>query len=187
MIQDLLFAIRLFRRRAGLLGLTVGGLALAIGVATTVLSVVSAVTTQGTGFSEPDRVFRIASIAGATDRADLTGRSRIFGEWTYPHDVRLAADVPSMQMVAAHMSQTDARPGARAIVVSEGFWRNALGADPAIVGTPLVVAEDTYTIVGVAHRRHGKSIVLVAVAVLATVLPSRRAAHVDPAQLLKQG
>ncbi len=198
MVQDILFALRLFRRHTALLTLTVGGLALAIGVATSVLGIVNAVAGQGTGISAPENVFRIASIAGAPDSSGPTGRSRMFGEWTYDHYIRLAADVPSLQLVAAHalradvrrsrdasqsiaarylavsgnyfdvlglrvvlgrtLNVSDDRPGVRNIVVSEGFWRNVLGADHAIVGQELIVETETYTIVGVVHRRHGKTV-----------------------------
>jgi putative ABC transport system permease protein len=195
--HDILFAVRVFRRHAGLLSLTVGGLALAIGVATTALSALNAATMRGMGISAPETVFRIASIAGATDRAELTERSRIFGEWAYAHYGRLAADVPSMQIVSSYLAEgdvrstretsqpwhvlynavsgnyfdvlgmravagrmlnpSDDRPGVRTIVVGEGFWRNALGADRSIVGSSLIVGTETYTVVGIAGRENGSS------------------------------
>ncbi|HYT77469.1 MAG TPA: hypothetical protein VEL79_22135 [Vicinamibacterales bacterium] len=43
MKQDVLFAVRLFRRRPSLFGLTIAGLTVAIGISTAVFSMVNAV------------------------------------------------------------------------------------------------------------------------------------------------
>ncbi|AHG93431.1 permease (plasmid) [Gemmatirosa kalamazoonensis] len=42
--------------------------------------------------------------------------------------------------------------GAPVVVVSEGFWRRALGADPAAIGRELEIGQRRYAIVGVAPR-----------------------------------
>ena len=60
MLQDIRFAARLFRRQPGLFGMTVAGLALAIGISTAVFSTVKAVAFSGYGISDPESVYRIA-------------------------------------------------------------------------------------------------------------------------------
>src|SRR5581483_12008122 len=44
----------------------------------------------------------------------------------------------------------DDRPGAAVAVVSDRYWRNRLGADPAVVGAPVTVNRLSFTIVGIA-------------------------------------
>ena len=52
--------------------------------------------------------------------------------------------------------QDDAKiGGAPVVVLSDGFWRRSMGADPAIVGKPLIVNGTHLTIVGVAERGFG--------------------------------
>lgn len=44
---------------------------------------------------------------------------------------------------------------APAVVVSHGFWRRILAADPAIIGAPLTTSGRTYTVVGVLQHGFG--------------------------------
>jgi putative ABC transport system permease protein len=44
----------------------------------------------------------------------------------------------------------DDRPGAPpTVLLSDGFWRRALGADPAVLGTALTLDDEPYTVIGV--------------------------------------
>jgi len=89
-------------------------------------------------------------------------------------------------------------PGSSSVVVSQGFWKNRLGADPAIVGRTIWLGSRAYTIVGIADRKqtapsmYGKAfagavVVLVVAASTAVLVPARRASQMNPAQLLKLG
>jgi predicted permease len=49
----------------------------------------------------------------------------------------------------------DDRPQMRSVVVSRGFWLNAMGGDPSIVGKAILLDDEPFTVVGVAERRHG--------------------------------
>ena len=51
----------------------------------------------------------------------------------------------------------DQKPGGNAVLVlSEGFWRSRLGADPDVIGRTIGINEHTFTIVGVVPARfHG--------------------------------
>jgi putative ABC transport system permease protein len=44
----------------------------------------------------------------------------------------------------------DDRPDSRSVVITEGFWRTRLGADPAVVGSTLVLNGTAFTVAGVA-------------------------------------
>jgi putative ABC transport system permease protein len=51
------------------------------------------------------------------------------------------------------LNESDARPGApRTIVISETYWRSALGATPAVLGATLSLSDVSYRIVGVLPR-----------------------------------
>ena len=47
----------------------------------------------------------------------------------------------------------DVNAPARVAVVSEAFWRNALGSDPEVIGRSIDIVHQPYTIVGVVDRR----------------------------------
>ena len=80
MVQDIRFAARLFRRQPGLFGMTVAGLALAIGISTAVFSTVKAVAFSGYGISDPESVYRIA-LNGA--RFTKTTGPEFQGNWPF--------------------------------------------------------------------------------------------------------
>ena len=86
MLQDIGFAARLFRRQPGLFGLTVAGLALAIGISTAVFSTVKAVAFGGYGISDPGSVYRVA-----LDGARLTKPTgpAFQGNWSFADYQRL--------------------------------------------------------------------------------------------------
>lgn len=58
-LQDLRFALRLFRKHPAPVGIAVGGLALAIGVATAVFSIISATMLQPYGMDEPESIVTV--------------------------------------------------------------------------------------------------------------------------------
>src|SRR4051812_30935552 len=64
MRQDMVFALRLFRRRAGLFGIGIAGLALAIGLSTATFSLVFATAFRGYGIAAPASVFRVLLTTG---------------------------------------------------------------------------------------------------------------------------
>jgi putative ABC transport system permease protein len=52
------------------------------------------------------------------------------------------------------LAVADDVPGQALAVVSHGFWKNRLGADPAIVGRTIWLGEQPFTLIGVADRAH---------------------------------
>ena len=193
MKHDIVFAIRLFRRRPGLFGLTIAGLAIAISISTAVFSIVKAAAFADYGVSAPESVFRVA-LADGSPFTPTTGNSPYRGNWAFSDYVGLKdaasslAVVASVNGIAEFRSQredvqpltvgltavsgnyfqvlglravrgrtllaSDDAPGLAVAVVSEGFWKNRLGADPAIVGRTVSLGDRSFTIVGVADRTH---------------------------------
>jgi predicted permease len=193
MKHDMLFAVRLFRRRPGLFSLTIAGLAVAIAISTTVFSIVKAVGFAGYGVSAPDSVFRVA-LADGGPFTPTTGTSPYQGNWAFSDYTGLHLAVSSLAVVASvngyeefraeregsdavgigvtavtgnyfqvlglravvgrTLMPSDDLPGVAHAVVSHGFWKNRLGADPGIVGRTIWLGNRAFTIVGVADRTH---------------------------------
>jgi predicted permease len=52
------------------------------------------------------------------------------------------------------LTAADDMPGMPRVVVSQGFWKNQLGGDPAIVGRTLWLDDRPFAVIGVADRSH---------------------------------
>ena len=192
MKHDILFALRLFRRRPGLFGLTIAGLSVAIGISTTVFSIVHAVAFASYGVAAPRSVYRVALAGGPFTRTAGTDSSPYQGNWAFSDYSRLKETASSLVVVASArwyaefradsnrgepvgvylaavsgdycpvlglrtvlgraLAPSDDAPGAAAVVVSQGFWKNRLASDPAIVGRTIFLGDRPFTIVGVAAR-----------------------------------
>jgi putative ABC transport system permease protein len=179
MLQDLRFALRLFRRHPAPVAIAVGGLALAIGVVTAVFSLVNASMLRPYGMDDPASVVIVA-------RADHGG----WGEWRLERfrqfqegstlgrveastvrRLRFAAtanedDAPGRTVLFVSggylpllggrpalgrtLGPGDDTPGVPAvIVVSDHVWRAELDGDPAAVGRTVWLNGAAVTVVGV--------------------------------------
>ena len=192
MTQDLVFAIRLFRRQPAMFGITIVGLAVALGITTAALSVARSIAWVGYGAAESASVYKVSLASGVFGK--VTGNSAFQGQWALDDFSRLGSLTSTMTLVgwvqdgaefrqsssdgaptpARYLAVTgnyfsvlgmratagrllfpaDDVPGSTNAVVSEGFWKNRLGADPAIVGRPIWLDDRVYTVVGVADRKH---------------------------------
>ena len=192
MTQDLVFAIRLFRRQPAMFGITIVGLAVALGITTAALSVARSIAWVGYGAAESASVYKVSLASGVFGK--VTGNSAFQGQWALDDFSRLGSLTSTMTLVgwvqdgaefrqsssdgaptpARYLAVTgnyfsvlgmratagrllfpaDDVPGSTNAVVSEGFWKNRLGADPAIVGRPIWLDNRVYTVVGVADRKH---------------------------------
>lgn len=99
MVHDIIFAIRLFRRHPALFGVTVAGLAVAIGITTAVFSVAKSVAFAGYGASAPDSLHRVSLTSGVFRRS--TGNSPFRGQWTFDDYARLREITSTMTLAAA--------------------------------------------------------------------------------------
>lgn len=175
--QDVTFGIRAFLKRPAFALVIVATLALGIGAATAIFSIVDGVLLRPLPFDEPDRLV-VANETTRTGRmgfaylnyVDYRDRAQSFESLachqgnaftvvglTKPQRVpgRLVCwkffDVLRVQpQLGRSFRADDDRAGAPPVViVSDRFWKQELGADPNVLGRVLKMTEMTFTIVGV--------------------------------------
>jgi predicted permease len=141
MTQDILYAVRLLRRRPVFFGVSIAGLALAIGVSTTAFSIVKAVAFAGHGIHAPESVVRVALQDGVF--TPVTGDSPTRGNWAYVDYIRLDEATATLDVVASSVSGTTLRierdgalpEAVRVMAVSDRYF-SVLGFRAAL-GRPL--------------------------------------------------
>jgi predicted permease len=180
--QDVSYAVRLFRQTPGLVTVAVAGLAVAIGISTSIFSIVNGLAFKPTGIEDPATAFRIY-------RADQRGTSSVwaYGEYLQMraaagiavegwlperHSLFATAEVGQGQAASAMfvsggylpaltrrvsagrlLSPADDSPGVPAVaVLSHGFWTRQLGSDATIVGRTLTWNGLEVSIAGVAAK-----------------------------------
>jgi putative ABC transport system permease protein len=178
LVHDLRYAVRLLRAKPGFAAVAILTLALGVGAATAIFSVVNAVLLSPLPFRDADRLMNvhIASRDGATfplpdtdfiawraqnrtadvvavfenDAVTLTGDGA-------PERIAGAAvtdrffDVLGVRPLIGRVLQDgDDRPGAaKTALISHGLWTRRFRADPSIVGRTAVLNGESYIIVGV--------------------------------------
>jgi predicted permease len=99
MRQDVVFALRLFRRQPGLFGVAIAGLAIAIGLSAAIFSIVNGAFLHGSGISD-DSVFQAKLTVGPWSRTS-GNTSPFLGNWAYDDYRDLQASAPSVSVAAA--------------------------------------------------------------------------------------
>ncbi len=176
-LRDLAYAFRVLGKKPLFTVLTAGILALGIGPATAVFSVVHAVLLRPLPFEEPSRLVTIsaahdargwdgfpipAGVYGAFDQQsralpDLAAYQS--GSFTWvggPEPLRLRGaevtdgffEVLGAAPLAGRVFGAGEQHGGE-VLVSHGFWQRYLGGDPSAVGRTLRLEEEVRTIVGV--------------------------------------
>jgi len=185
--RDLALTARSLRKTPGFTIAVVLTLALGIGSASAVFSVVDRVLLRPMPFPEPEELVVVWETdrdsgtrrepASVPDFFDFRERARKVEalaalRGTQVNVARRGGDPERVDAVAASrdlertlgvrpllgrgFGPSDDRPGAPAVaLLGEGYWRRALGADPEVVGTELVVDEVPATVVGVLPRAAG--------------------------------
>jgi putative ABC transport system permease protein len=175
--QDVTFAIRAFLKRPAFALVIIATLALGIGAATAIFSIVDGVLLRPLPFDEPDRLV-VATETTKTGRMgfaylnyiDYRDRAQSFESLschqTNPFtivglakpqrvDGRLVCwtffEVLHVQpQLGRPFRAEDDRAGAAPVaIVSDRFWKHQLAGDPNVVGRALRTMEMTFTIVGV--------------------------------------
>ncbi|MPY90717.1 MAG: FtsX-like permease family protein [Luteitalea sp.] len=172
-IQDVRFALRTLARRPGFTLTAVCTLALGIGANTAVFSVVSGLVLRPLPFADPERLVQIDSVSPLnpeggpvlgveTFRRQSQSFEAIAGYEVSARYVRLAG-VPERVMTLRAEPDFFSILGAPPLrgrtfgpndppavaVVSERFWNTHLGSDPSVVGSPLTLDDQTFTVIGV--------------------------------------
>ena len=70
-VQDVAYGLRIFRRTPAAVAMTLAGLSLAIGVSTTIFSLLNATVFQPLGVADPGSVVRVERVSEADERACL--------------------------------------------------------------------------------------------------------------------
>jgi predicted permease len=178
-LLDLRFALRMFAKSPGFALVVIAIMAIGIGATTAIFSVVDATLLHPLPYSSPEQllqlvddlpgigaqdvgisipelkdlqasgIFQYVSIYGFGS-VNLTGSSQpariIFKPVTPPYFALLG--------VAPELGHTfdpqDATPGFNLqVVISDGLWKRAFGADPHILGRALRLDNDEYRVIGV--------------------------------------
>ena len=179
LLQDLRFALRLFRKSPGFATIAILTIALGIGATTAIFSLVDATLIHPLSFPYAEQLVRIeddlpgirAKDAGISipewkdlersgifqyvvlqgfGSVNLTGASQ-------PSRIQFEAVTPGyfgLLGVKAELGRTfdpnDPTPGFTLdVVISDGLWKRAFGGDPQILGRSLRLDNDLYRVVGV--------------------------------------
>ena len=183
LLSDVRYAVRGVFKNPRFSLVAVAALALGIGANAAIFSVVNAVLLQPLPYPEPDRLVRlcrefkgqpqcVTSIpkyeAWASAKAfeavaayDFAGPGLNLSGGDRPEQVkgihvsegyfRVFGATPAIGR--AFTSAEDAPGGARAAVLSNHLWRTHFSADPGVIGRPISLNGDAYTVVGVMPER----------------------------------
>lgn len=176
--QDIRYGTRMLAKNPGFTTVVIVILAVGIGANTAIFSVINAVMLRPLPYEDSDRLvtfhprtqekpflgtyYRDLSLWREQEGVfeDAAGYS---GGWFYvagigqPHEIwarevssNLFAMLRSRPLLGRGFLPEEEQPGGPPVIVlSEGFWREHLGADPGAVGKSLVLNGQSYTIVGV--------------------------------------
>jgi predicted permease len=174
--QDLRYAMRLTVRQRGFSLIAIATMAVAIGVMTTLVSVVYSVLMRPLPWADPDRLIRLTEThAGATRQMPLSMTSLSYlpwlespstidaiGAWSAGTSVvavngntdrvASASVTPSvfpLLRTAPLLGSVFTRDDAPDVVVSFGFWQSRFGGDAAALGQMIKINGQPYTIVAV--------------------------------------
>jgi predicted permease len=180
-VFDLRQSIRGFAREPGFTALAVLALAVGVGSSTAMFSVVHAALLRPLPYTAPERLIQVISVEGTGQRVPM-GAVEFFqlekqattveaiGAF-YPHSATVASASGPRQARMANLSASmfatlgiapargrafeaaeDFAGGQQVVIVSDGFWRRELGADPGVLGRTLQVDHKLAVIVGVLPR-----------------------------------
>jgi putative ABC transport system permease protein len=170
LMQDFRYAFRTLGRTRSFTLAAIATLALGFGANTAMFSVVHAVLLKPLPYPEPERLLRVRSNSSHADLVDLARLSRQFeGFGGYrAHFFDIPAEPLAQRVDGALVSGSvfrllgvpaargralqetdDVAGGEKVAVVSDGFWRQRMGADPAAVGRSFTFVSGSYRVVGV--------------------------------------
>src|ERR1044071_1806700 len=181
MIKDLLHSIRSLLRHPGFTAVAVITLMLAIGVNTTIFSVVNAVLLKALPFRDPEQLVSVHKAAGTTGFPGIAAYQYLAWKEKSANFQDLAAfsddninltgngepeRIPYAQVTASLFTTLGVQPvrgrfflpeedkpgAANVVVVSENFWQRRYGRDEKILNQTLTLDNKPYTIVGVMPR-----------------------------------
>ena len=170
LLKDIRYAARLLRKNPGFAAIAIITLALGIGANTAIFSVVNAVLLKPLPYAAPERLLGFVGNQSLPDIRDIGEQSQnlekvgVFADWPLdllggeqPEKIDAAiigADLfPALGVspaVGRYLTAADDRPGGPLVaVISHAFWQKYLGGRRDVLGQPLQLSGNTYSIVGV--------------------------------------
>jgi putative ABC transport system permease protein len=176
---DVRYALRKVRRAPAFAAAVIGTLVLGIGATTAIFSVVNGVLLEPLAYPRSDRIVRLFPLSATGERNsasqptlhDWSAGVNDFAALAIFHPAYKSTVTGAGEPLNANVSQVShdffavfgTRPaigrlfsdeetrygGPRAVIVSDAFWRRALGASPSAIGRRLTIEGDLYSIVGI--------------------------------------
>jgi predicted permease len=177
--QDLRYAARMLARTPGFTTIAVLALALGIGANTAIFSVVNKVLLQPLPFKNPNELVIIWENATHLGFPKNTPSPANFLDWRNqgtlftgmaamgPKDFnltgvgeperldgrRVSANLFDLLGVQPRLGRRflpeEDKPGTRVVILNDGLWQRRFGSDPKIVGQPVNLNGESYSVVGV--------------------------------------
>ena len=176
--QDMRFGARMLARSRGFTAVAVLTLALGIGANSAIFSFVNAILLQPLPYPGADRLVFLTEWSqqvpnmsfSVANFNDLRDQSRVFEALVASRNqnyiltgtaeperlggrqatVGLFGTMGLVPVVGRVFTAEEDRPGAeRVVLLGEGFWTRRFGRDPSVVGRPLVLNNEPYTVIGV--------------------------------------
>jgi predicted permease len=179
LLQDIRYGARVLAKHRGFTVVAVLTLALGIGANTAIFSVVNELLLRPLPFRDADRLVMLWEVTpegrhqNTTSRANFRGwreQSKSFeGMAAFsdqrlnltgagdPEEVSVQLATPELfqvlgiePLIGRRITEDDARAGAPAVaVLSYGLWQRRFGGDPHLLGKPIMLNSEPYTVVGI--------------------------------------
>ena len=177
--QDLRYGLRMLWKSPAFTSIAVLALALGIGANSAIFSVVNTVLLRPLPYKNPDQLMMVWEDATQQGFPFNTPSPANFLDWRQQNTVfesmaamaqrsfnltgageperfdgrRVSANLFALlgvqPVVGRSFLPEEDQPGSRVVILSEGVWKRRFGGDPAILGRPISLDGESYSVVGV--------------------------------------
>jgi putative ABC transport system permease protein len=177
-LQDIRYGLRMLLKSPGFTLVTVLALALGIGANTAIFSVVNAVLLRPLPYSTAERLVILSEYSEQVQNMsvsypnfmDWRDQNRVFDQLAafrgngfiltgVGEPERLTGNEVSanfftvlgtLPLMGRNFAPAEDQPGGnRTVIISYGLWQQRFGANPGIIGQPLMLNNESYTVIGV--------------------------------------